>query len=89
MHGYIGVKFLLNHGAFLSVAMSDAHAKRLVEWFSSGELTKTLDDKCCPPPPGHATKWSLLTSTIQAVHTFPLEPQAAGGTQYISGVPIR
>lgn len=68
---YIGLRFILEYGSFISVVVPEAMAKDIVERFRSNSLPYAIGNT------DHLGAWSVLTSSIRGIHTQDViqEPQ--------------
>ena len=69
----IGLRFLLNYGHFLQIAISEQEAKQIMQGWSAGTLRPILQGTSPPSGIIPGVAWSIRTECIVAIHTFDLE----------------
>lgn len=77
MNGLIGIKFILEDGAFLQVPVTREEGDRVIREWNSGALQNhtrigTGVGWIGPPPTG-GVLWGVDVGKIAAVHTFDLQ----------------
>lgn len=76
MKGFVGIKFLLTHGSFLQVVVTEEDAKDIIEKWRKHEL----QDGSFSSTNAFGT-WAVKGNAIIGVHTMPLEQQPVVGPQ--------
>ncbi len=66
---YIGLQFLLEHGAFVRVVVAEEEARQIVDGFQNGRLKPILTGT------NQFGSWAVRVEHVQAIHTMPVEQQ--------------
>lgn len=64
---FVGLRFLLQHGAFLQVAVHQEEAKKIIHGFIKEELNSIIGAA------NELGSWSVRVHDVVAIHTIPLE----------------
>lgn len=82
----VGLRFLLESGHFINVAVTEDEAVKTINNWKEGKLPEVIAHTRVPSPQG-SLSWSVRTKAIVAIHTVDLSQMMQGIPATQPGLP--